>query len=66
MITLTVADVAAGLEKLIPGRVEEAVRAAGRKGVALSMGMAVGLMPIYGRPMTEVEAVKLLAPWNAR
>ena len=54
--------VAAGLVKLIPGTVEEAVRAAGRKGVARSMGMAVGLMPIYGRVVTEVEAMKLLAP----
>lgn len=54
--------VAAGLEKLIPGTVEQAVRAAGRRGVDLSMGMAVGLMPIYGKVVTEVEAVKLLAP----
>lgn len=54
--------VAAGLEKLMPGRVDQAVRAAGRKGVALSMGMAVGLMPIFGRVVTELEAVKLLAP----
>ncbi len=54
--------VAAGLEKLIPGTVGQAVRAAGRKGVDRSMGMAVGLMPIFGRVITEVDAVKLLAP----
>lgn len=54
--------VVAGLEKLIPGSVADAVRAAGRKGVDRSMGMAVGLMPIYGRVVTEVEAVRLLAP----
>ncbi len=54
--------VAAGLEKLIPGTVDQAVRAAGRKGVALSMGMAVGLMPLCGRVVSELEAVKLLAP----
>ena len=54
--------VAAGLEKLIPGSVSDAVRAAGRKGVARSMGMAVGLMPLFGRVVTELEAVRLLAP----
>lgn len=54
--------VAAGLEKLIPGTVGEAVRVAGRKGIDLAMGMAVGLMPIYGRIVTEVEAVKALSP----
>ncbi len=54
--------VAAGLEKLIPGSVGEAVRAAGRKGVAFSTGMSVGLIPIFGRVITEVEAVRLLAP----
>jgi hypothetical protein len=54
--------VAAGLEKLIPGSVAVAVRAAGRKGVDFSTGMSVGLIPIFGRVVTEVEAVKLLAP----
>ncbi len=54
--------VAAGLEKLIPGTVDQAVRAAGRKNVTLSMGMSVGLMPIFGQIVTELEATKLLAP----
>lgn len=54
--------IAVGLEKLIPGTVAEAIRAAGRKGVDRSTGMAVGLMPIFGRIVTEVDAVKLLAP----
>jgi len=53
--------VAAGLEKLIPGSVADAVRAAGRKGVDFSTGMSVGLVPIFGRVVTEVEAVRLLA-----
>ncbi len=54
--------VAAGLEKLIPGSVGDAVRAAGRNGVDFSMGMSVGLIPLFGQVITEVEAVKLLAP----
>jgi hypothetical protein len=54
--------VAAGLEKLIPGTVSDAVRAAGRKSIDLSMGMAVGLMPIAGRVITELDALKILAP----
>ncbi len=54
--------VAAGLEKLIPGRIEDAVRAAGRAGPRVAMGMAVGLMPIYGRLITEREAIHALAP----
>lgn len=54
--------VAAGLEKLIPGTVEQAVRVAGRKGVEFSMGAPVGLMPFSGKIVTEIEAMKLLAP----
>jgi hypothetical protein len=53
---------AVGLEKLIPGTVSQAVRAAGRKSADLSTGMAVGLMPIFGRIVTELEALKILAP----
>lgn len=54
--------VAAGLEKLIPGTVADAVRAASRRGVELSMGAPIGLMPVVGRVVTEIEAVKALAP----
>ena len=53
--------VAAGLEKLIPGRVYDAVSAAGRKNCDFSMGMAVGLMPIKGKVITELEAIKAIA-----
>jgi hypothetical protein len=58
--------VAAGLEKLIPGRLSDAIQAAGRKRVDISMGMSVGLMPIFGRVVTEVEAFQLLAPVECR
>ncbi|MHB0867882.1 MAG: hypothetical protein ACYC66_00280 [Chloroflexota bacterium] len=54
--------VAAGLEKLIPGSVDDAVRQAGMAGCDWSMGMSVGLMPIVGRVITEVEAIRTIAP----
>ena len=50
-----------GLEKLIPGSIADAVRAAGRKDADVSLGMAVGLIPIYGRVVTEQHAVEILA-----
>ncbi len=53
---------AVGLEKFIPGTVAQAVQAAGRKSADLSTGASVGLMPIFGRIITEVEALKILAP----
>jgi hypothetical protein len=53
--------IAAGLEKLIPGRIEDAVRAAGRAGTQMAMGMAVGLIPLIGRLITEREALEILA-----
>ncbi len=54
--------VAAGLEKLIPGSVDDAVRHAGMAGCDWSMGMSVGLMPIVGRVFTEVDAIRAIAP----
>lgn len=54
--------VAAGLEKLIPGSVDDSVRHAGLVGCDWSMGMSVGLMPIVGRVITEVEAMQIIAP----
>lgn len=53
--------IAAGLEKLIPGRIDVAIKAAGRKTVDLSMGMAVGLVPVTGKLITEKDAVELFA-----
>lgn len=52
--------VAAGLEKLVPGSINDIILKTGRKGVDLSMGMSVGLTPIVGRIMTEKDAVSLL------
>ena len=52
-----------GLEKLIPGSIREAVQAAGRE-KDLSHGMAVGLIPLFGKVVTEKDAVEILAPVN--
>jgi hypothetical protein len=57
--------IAVGLDKLIPGRMRDAVAAAGRKGVEKSVGMAVGLMPLFGRVITEKDALEVLAPVRA-
>jgi len=55
----------AGLEKLIPGTIDEAARACGRKKIDLSFGMAVGLIPIPGKLITEKKAVEVLADVQA-
>ncbi len=53
-----------GLEKLIPGSIAEAVRAAGRARTEKAMGMAVGLVPLVGRIITEPDAFSIL--YNVR
>jgi len=53
--------IAAGLEKLVPGNLGEVIALAGRKKVSFSYGSAVGLIPIFGRIFTEVEALEALA-----
>lgn len=52
--------IAAGLEKLIPGKISELIGQVGRKICDFSMGAAVGLIPLYGRIITEIEALKIL------
>jgi hypothetical protein len=52
--------IAAGLEKLIPGRISELVGQVGRKSCDFSMGAAVGLIPLHGRTVTEIEAIETL------
>ncbi|MDW7661965.1 MAG: hypothetical protein SCL54_11160 [Bacillota bacterium] len=53
--------VAVGLEKLIPGNINEIVKRTNRKNKFLLWGMAVGLIPIQGEIFTEIEAIKMLA-----
>lgn len=55
----------AGLEKLIPATIDEALLVAGRKSTDLAMGMAVGLMPVVGKLITEREAIEILADVRA-
>ncbi|MEW6723350.1 MAG: hypothetical protein AB1331_00300 [Bacillota bacterium] len=52
--------IAAGLEKYAPVDIREAMAAAGRARIERSRGMAVGLMPLQGRLITEVEAISLM------
>ena len=53
--------IAAGLEKWVPGNLQEVIPLAGRKKVDFSYGAAVGLIPVFGRLFTEVEALESLA-----
>ena len=52
---------AAGLEKWVPGNLQEVIPLAGRKKVDFSYGAAVGLIPVFGTLFTEAEALKALA-----
>lgn len=53
--------VAAGLEKLMPGRLRDSILRVRRQGVDSAYGMACGLFPIYGDVVTELEAIRILA-----
>ena len=53
--------IAVGLEKLIPGSIIDICQKAGRKRVDKSMGMSVGVIPVFGKIITEKEAVEILA-----
>lgn len=52
--------VAAGLEKLSPVPLRQSCSGAGRKASGWSMGMAVGLVSIPGRVITELDALAML------
>lgn len=49
-----------GIEKLIPGNLPEILKETGRKNKYFSYGMSVGLFPLIGEVITEIEALKLL------
>jgi hypothetical protein len=53
--------VAVGQEKLIPGSLPDIIQKTSRKSVDRSLGMAVGLTPVVGRIVTEVESILALA-----
>lgn len=50
-----------GIEKMIPGNLDNIISKTGRRGKKLSWGMAVGLMPLKGEIFTEIDAIKSLA-----
>ncbi|MCS7117077.1 MAG: hypothetical protein RMJ31_04365 [Nitrososphaerota archaeon] len=49
-----------GLEKLIPVPIREAVKKAGIQRMDYSMGMPVGLLPVQGIVVTEIDAIEIL------
>jgi len=53
--------IAAGLEKLVPGSIQDLAGQTGRLNVDRSMGLPVGLLPLSGQIVTEKEALSLLA-----
>lgn len=55
----------AGLEKLVPVSLSEAVGYTGIKSIDKSLGMAVGLMVVQGNIITEIEALKILTEVQA-
>ncbi|GFN34972.1 hypothetical protein [Tepidimicrobium xylanilyticum] len=54
-----------GLEKLIPNNINEIIKLTGRRKKKYSTGMSVGLMPVIGEIITEVNAIKLLTGLEA-
>ena len=49
-----------GIEKTIPYSITKAAKEVGKGRFYKSMGKAVGLMPVHGKVITEVEALKIL------
>jgi len=50
-----------GLEKFIPGSIKNVAPLAGMNKVIFSTGTPVGMMPIHGKVITELEAIKILS-----
>lgn len=56
--------IAAGLEKFAPCSINDAILQSGRKKIDVSMGMSVGLIPVPGLLISEIEALSILASVN--
>ena len=54
-----------GLEKLIPVSIREASKEAGAKRMDYAMGIPVGLIPIDGTTVTEIQAIRMLTGADA-
>lgn len=50
-----------GLEKLVPGDVFEIAKKAGIAQIDLSLDLPVGIMPVTGEVITEIEAFRILS-----
>jgi hypothetical protein len=50
-----------GLEKFIPGSIKNVAPLAGMDKVIFSTGTPVGMMPIHGKVITELEAIKIIS-----
>jgi len=54
-----------GLEKFIPGSVKDIAVIAGIDRMAFSTGVPLGLMPVAGKIVTEIEAIQILTGGKA-
>jgi hypothetical protein len=54
-----------GLEKMIPTPISKAATEAGSQKMDYSMGMPVGLLPLHGMVVDEIEAIKILTDAEA-
>ncbi|NQE05498.1 hypothetical protein C5S32_06475 [ANME-1 cluster archaeon GoMg1] len=54
-----------GIEKMIPYSITEAAKRVGKERFYKSVGMPVGLIPVYGTVITEIEALRLLGAEDA-
>jgi len=54
-----------GIEKMIPYSITEAAKRVGKGRFYKSVGMPVGLIPVYGAVITEIEALILLGAEDA-
>ena len=54
-----------GIEKMIPYSITEAAKRVGKERFYKSVGMPVGLIPVYGTVITEIEALILLGAEDA-
>jgi len=58
--------IAVGIEKMVPGNLNDVVKDTARNEVDVAMGMAIGLVPVCGEIYTEIEAIKTLAEVRPR
>jgi len=54
-----------GIEKTIPFSITEAAKRVGKGRFFKSVGMPVGLMPVHGKVITEIEALRILGAEDA-